>query len=141
SSTTRIFVLSSAVIRGPSVSCSPEGATERIARGGGSAEPLDTGPHMIRSPDGATLRGGSPRRGYDPVGAISTRGSAEPPPLAILGRPFGAATTKPLRGFRSAVQPRPEHRQQLLGVHRLGQVVPRPGLDALLPVALHRLRG
>ena len=28
-----------------------------------------------------------------------------------------------------------------LRVHRLGQVVPRPGLDALLAVALHRLRG
>ena len=35
-------------------------------------------------------------------------------------------------------QPR-RHRQHQLGVDRLGQVVPRAGLDALLAVALHRL--
>src|SRR5262249_7059257 len=39
----------------------------------------------------------------------------------------------------SAVQPGPQHGEHLLGVHRLREVVPGAGLDALLPVALHGL--
>src|SRR4051812_41822194 len=39
----------------------------------------------------------------------------------------------------SPMQPPPQDRQHLLRVHRLGQVVPRAGLDALLAVPLHRL--
>src|SRR5256885_6439699 len=40
-----------------------------------------------------------------------------------------------------AVQPRPYQRQQLLGVHRLGDVVRSPRFQALLAVALHGLGG
>src|ERR1700688_1899457 len=39
------------------------------------------------------------------------------------------------------VQPAPQHRKHVLGVHRLGQVVPGPGFQRLLAVALHRLGG
>ena len=44
-------------------------------------------------------------------------------------------------GSASAVQPHAQQRQQLVGVHRLGDVVRRPGLQALLAIALHRLGG
>src|ERR1044071_4740267 len=37
------------------------------------------------------------------------------------------------------VQPSSQHRQEMLAVHRLGQVVPCAGGDAFLPVALHGL--
>src|SRR6266446_3085976 len=40
-----------------------------------------------------------------------------------------------------ANQPRPQHRDELLGVDRLGQVVPGAGLDALLAITLHGLGG
>src|SRR4029434_2874779 len=40
-----------------------------------------------------------------------------------------------------ANQPRPQHRDELLGVDRLGQIIPRPGLDTLLTIALHGLGG
>ena len=39
------------------------------------------------------------------------------------------------------IQPDAQQRQQLVGVDRLGDVVARAGLEALLAVALHRLRG
>ena len=39
------------------------------------------------------------------------------------------------------MQPGPQGRQHLLGVHRLGEIVPGPRLDALLAVALHGLGG
>src|SRR5215813_6084853 len=62
---------------------------------------------------------------------------AVPPPgsstaLIALAYPF------PLR---LAHQPRPQHGHELLGIHRLGQIVPGPGLDALLAIALHGLGG
>src|SRR5262245_38695929 len=41
----------------------------------------------------------------------------------------------------SGGQSHPQQRQQLLHVHGLGNVVGGPGLDALLPIALHRFRG
>src|SRR5262249_9710956 len=40
-----------------------------------------------------------------------------------------------------ANQPRPQHRDELLGVDRLGHIIPCPRLDALLTIALHRLGG
>src|SRR5206468_3345861 len=40
----------------------------------------------------------------------------------------------------SADQPRPQHGEQLVLVYRLREVIPRPGVDAFLPVSLHRLR-
>ena len=40
-----------------------------------------------------------------------------------------------------AMQPHAQRRQQLLGVDRLGEIVRGAGLEALLAVALHRLRG
>src|SRR4030095_9083644 len=43
--------------------------------------------------------------------------------------------------IRSAVQPHPHQRPQLLGVDRLGDVVRSAAFQALLAVALHRLRG
>src|SRR3989337_1707407 len=39
-----------------------------------------------------------------------------------------------------SMQPPPQHGQEMQAVHRLGQVVPGARLDALLAVALHRLR-
>ena len=44
-------------------------------------------------------------------------------------------------GAARRVQPDAQQREQLLGVDRLGDVVGRAGLDALLAVALHRLGG
>src|SRR5687768_16820218 len=40
---------------------------------------------------------------------------------------------------RLLVQPGPQNRQHLLGVYRLGQVIPRAGFDALLAVSFHGL--
>ena len=40
-----------------------------------------------------------------------------------------------------AMQPHPQGREQLLGIHRLRKVVRCPGLQAFLAVALHRLGG
>src|SRR5690242_20555536 len=46
----------------------------------------------------------------------------------------------PARNCRSAVQPEAQRRQQLFGVHRLGEIVARSRLETFLPVALHGLR-
>src|SRR4051812_8528433 len=53
--------------------------------------------------------------------------------IALPSPSAGAAA--PLR-----VQPHAQHRQQLAAVHRLGDVIRRPGLQAFFPVAFHRLR-
>src|SRR5262245_13717701 len=39
------------------------------------------------------------------------------------------------------MKPHPERRQQLLGVHRLGEIVRSPCLEAFLAVPFHRFRG
>src|SRR5260370_28393692 len=57
----------------------------------------------------------------------------------MLTRPVLALEGLIRRGL--ARQPVPELAHQLLGVHRLGQVVGRPGLHALLPLTLHGLGG
>src|SRR5688572_14214563 len=43
--------------------------------------------------------------------------------------------------FALSMQPHSQRRQQLLGVDRFREVVRRTGFEALLAVALHRLRG
>src|SRR6187397_2911267 len=45
------------------------------------------------------------------------------------------------RPYNLPIEPHPQQRQKLLGIHRLGDVVARAGFDALLAVALHRLGG
>src|SRR5205807_1451661 len=57
----------------------------------------------------------------------------------LLVDPHAAAA--PLDPITLTVQPRPYQGQQLLGVHRLGDVVRSPRLEALLAVALHGLGG
>src|SRR5260370_4684053 len=57
----------------------------------------------------------------------------------MLTRPVLALEGLIRRGL--ARQPVPELAHQLLGVHRLGQVVGRAGLDALLPITLHGFGG
>src|SRR5579862_4556702 len=42
---------------------------------------------------------------------------------------------------QSRVEPHPQQRQQLVGIHRLGDVIRRAGLQTLLAVAFHGLRG
>src|SRR5678815_2439111 len=55
----------------------------------------------------------------------------------------GRSSTTRMLAFSSvialAMQPAPQDRQHVQAIHRLGQVVPGAGGDALLPVALHRL--
>src|SRR5437773_452043 len=46
-----------------------------------------------------------------------------------------------MAGVFLAMQPASQHREQVLAIDGLGEVIPGPGLDALLAVALHRLRG
>src|SRR5262245_43858745 len=41
----------------------------------------------------------------------------------------------------SAVQPGPEDGDELLRIHGCEEIIPRSGLDALLAIALHALRG
>src|SRR5882762_9499575 len=41
----------------------------------------------------------------------------------------------------STMEPSSQHGEHLFRIHRLRQVIPRPGLDAPFAVALHRLGG
>src|SRR4051812_44501341 len=80
----------------------------------------------------------------------TTRLSSRSSTMRMFDRSSGVAALASSRGATtgicafidtSALQPRLEHREQLLAVHGLGQIVPGPGLDAALAVALHGLRG
>src|SRR3989442_12218646 len=64
----------------------------------------------------------------------SGSGSAPDPSNVLIGLACSPRSS-------SADQPRPEHGDELLGIDRLGEIVPGPGLDALLAIALHVLGG
>src|SRR5262245_9028224 len=75
---------------------------------------------LTRSPDA----GGSGARSLPPRSSVG-----------LIGLPRSAPTPP------STDQPRPQHRDELLGIDRLGEIVPGAGLAALLSIALHGLGG
>ena len=77
------------------------------------------------------------RRPARPAGPVAVTAPAGMRPAHGATARFGSPTASTWSGV--AVQPDAEHRGELLAADRLGQVVRRPGLEALLAVALHRL--
>src|SRR5436190_18835358 len=70
-----------------------------------------------------------------------TVGSSLDADMAPRGWSWGLIGPRDRVAAASTEEPDPHQRQQLIGVHRLGDVVAGAGVEALLPVSLHRLRG
>ena len=106
--------------------------------------------------DALRRRAGCARR-RRPAGRAAARGSLGPRPdsgssAACTGNvphgsftPYSAASigigARRSRLFARSRDPHPQQREQQLDIDRLGDIVGRAGIEALLPVALHRLGG
>src|SRR6478752_6486199 len=93
----------------------------------------------------------APRPSPHPVTAMSLctyqkrGGRPEGSPSTALSHPFehsrSATYPDPLNRRSLSAHPLLHDREKMVGINRLGDIVGSTGIDRLLPVALHRLRG
>src|SRR4051795_10080209 len=98
----------------------------------------------------ATYSASRARRASSPDSAVTSRASSGSSTAVRASRVSGRSSTSRTLGrsgtaggrvmIPASLQPHPHERQELVHVHRLGDVVGGPRGDALLAVALHRLR-
>src|SRR4051812_42989637 len=109
-----------------------------------SSKPLTPGILMSRTMT-ATSCSRSRRRARSESSARSRRYPGSPRIASRASRFRGSSSTSRMSiggGIvHLAVEPDPQQRQELLGVDRLGDVARATRLEALLPIALHRLGG